>query len=45
MDEIIVLDRGTIVERGTHSNLLAGGGLYYRMWDLQNRILVDKMNV
>ncbi len=45
MDEIIVLDHGTIIERGTHSSLLAGGGLYYRMWDLQNRILDDKMNM
>jgi len=45
MDEIIVLDHGSIVEGGTHSNLLARGGLYCRMWDLQNRLLSDKMDV
>ncbi len=41
MDEIIVLDHGTIVERGSHSELLASGGLYCRMWDFQRRILVE----
>ncbi len=34
-DEILVLDRGTIVERGTHGELLARGGLYASMWDRQ----------
>ena len=34
-DEIIVLDAGTIVERGTHYQLLAGGGLYASMWNRQ----------
>ena len=34
-DEILVLDRGTIVERGRHSELLARGGLYASMWDRQ----------
>jgi ATP-binding cassette subfamily C protein CydC len=36
MDEIIVLDRGRIVERGTHAQLAAAGGLYRRMLDIQN---------
>ncbi|MRR32479.1 ATP-binding cassette domain-containing protein, partial [bacterium] len=40
MDEILVLDRGRIVERGSHAGLLARNGLYRRMWDLQNRMLV-----
>jgi ATP-binding cassette subfamily B protein len=34
-DEIIVLDQGTIVERGTHHQLLAAGGLYASMWNRQ----------
>jgi ATP-binding cassette, subfamily B, heavy metal transporter len=36
-DEIIVLDRGVVAERGTHSALLAGGGLYANMWRHQHR--------
>jgi ATP-binding cassette subfamily B protein len=34
-DEILVLDRGRIVERGTHAALLGRDGLYARMWRLQ----------
>src|SRR4051795_13579403 len=34
-DEIIVLDQGVIVERGTHQALLAKGGLYASMWNRQ----------
>ncbi|MGA2291470.1 ABCB family ABC transporter ATP-binding protein/permease [Bradyrhizobium sp.] len=34
-DEIIVLDQGRIAERGTHSELLASGGLYASMWNRQ----------
>jgi len=34
-DEIIVLDRGAIAERGTHHQLLASGGLYAGMWNRQ----------
>jgi ABC-type transport system involved in Fe-S cluster assembly fused permease/ATPase subunit len=34
-DEILVLDRGIIVERGTHQRLLAAGGLYASMWNRQ----------
>ena len=33
--EILVLDRGRIVERGTHVALLAANGAYARMWRLQ----------
>jgi ABC-type transport system involved in Fe-S cluster assembly fused permease/ATPase subunit len=34
-DEIIVLDEGAIIERGTHQALLARGGLYAGMWNRQ----------
>ena len=34
-DEILVLDKGIIVERGTHQRLLAEGGLYASMWNRQ----------
>ena len=34
-DEIIVLDKGTIVERGTHNDLIEQNGLYAQMWELQ----------
>jgi ATP-binding cassette subfamily B protein len=34
-DEIIVLDRGLIVERGTHTSLLEQGGRYAAMWRAQ----------
>ena len=34
-DEILVLDKGSIVERGTHAQLLAHDGLYASMWNCQ----------
>src|SRR5215468_1124130 len=34
-DEILVLDEGIIVERGSHQQLLAQGGLYASMWNRQ----------
>jgi ATP-binding cassette subfamily B protein len=34
-DEIIVLDQGMIVERGSHQRLLALGGLYASLWNRQ----------
>jgi ATP-binding cassette subfamily B protein len=34
-DEILVLDHGRIIERGTHMALLAANGSYARMWRLQ----------
>ena len=33
--QIIVLDHGRIVERGTHASLLAARGLYAQMWERQ----------
>jgi len=34
-DEILVLDKGRVVERGSHVTLLMQGGLYAQMWALQ----------
>jgi ATP-binding cassette subfamily B protein len=36
-DQILVMDRGRIVERGSHSDLLAQGGQYAQMWRLQQK--------
>lgn len=37
-DEIIILDEGKIIERGTHEELLEKRGYYYGIWALQNSI-------
>ncbi|HEX3722519.1 MAG TPA: thiol reductant ABC exporter subunit CydC [Nitrolancea sp.] len=38
MDEILVLDGGRIVERGTHVELAHAGGLYQRMLEVQDQV-------
>jgi len=35
-DEIIVMDKGKIIECGTHQNLIKAGGLYKKLIDLQS---------
>jgi ATP-binding cassette, subfamily C, bacterial CydC len=40
MDEILVLERGRIVERGTHTELEARHGTYRRMLEIQREIFV-----
>jgi ATP-binding cassette subfamily B protein len=36
-NEILVLEHGRIIERGTHTGLLLQGGIYAQMWRLQQR--------
>jgi ABC-type transport system involved in Fe-S cluster assembly fused permease/ATPase subunit len=37
-DEILVLDKGVIAERGSHEELLARGGIYSAMWSRQRQV-------
>ncbi|HJE19405.1 MAG TPA: ABC transporter ATP-binding protein/permease [Aliicoccus persicus] len=37
-DQILVLNKGEIVERGTHDELIRLGGIYNNMYQLQNRV-------
>jgi len=41
IDEILVLDAGRVLERGTHEQLRAAGGLYSRMLKTQRELLVE----
>src|SRR5437870_526270 len=36
-NRIVVVDDGVITEQGTHAELIAGGGLYKQLYDLQFR--------
>ncbi|MFE0677078.1 ABC transporter ATP-binding protein [Streptomyces sp. NPDC058867] len=36
MDRLVVLDRGTVVEQGTHDQLLAAEGAYAKLWQHQS---------
>jgi len=40
-DQILVMDQGQIVERGTHSELLMANGRYTEMWQMQERVALD----
>ncbi len=37
-DDILVIDKGQVVERGRHDDLLAQKGLYARMWNRQQKV-------
>jgi ATP-binding cassette subfamily C protein CydCD len=41
VDKILVMNHGQIVEQGTQAELLAGHGIYRRLWNTQNRILTE----
>lgn len=41
-DQILVMDEGRIVERGTHETLLARGGLYRHLHERQHRLEADR---
>ena len=42
MDEILVMEDGHIVERGTHEELIEADGLYRRMVEVQDRMLAAR---
>jgi len=41
-DQILVMDNGRIVERGTHTSLLAASGAYRRLYELQFEMPVPR---
>ena len=43
-DKIIVLDKGEIIEEGTHSELLDKQGQYYRLWEMQQGNFMNTVN-
>ncbi len=43
-DQILVMDGGRIVERGTHDELLATGRHYARMWRLQQQERAEEVS-
>lgn len=45
MDRLVVLDRGRIVEQGTHGQLLASSGAYAKLWQHQSGGFLDGVPV
>ena len=41
MDRLVILDKGRIVEQGTHADLLAAGGHYASLWQRQSGGFID----
>jgi ABC-type transport system involved in cytochrome bd biosynthesis fused ATPase/permease subunit len=41
IDEILVLEEGKIIQRGTHTTLSTQPGLYRQIWQAQNQLLFE----
>jgi ATP-binding cassette subfamily B multidrug efflux pump len=41
MDRLVVLEKGRIVEEGSHAQLLASGGHYAMLWERQSGGFLD----
>ncbi|MCW5720276.1 MAG: ABC transporter ATP-binding protein [Devosia sp.] len=41
MDRLVVLDKGRIVEQGTHAELVDSGGIYSQLWSRQSGGFID----
>ncbi|MNU11271.1 Iron import ATP-binding/permease protein IrtA [compost metagenome] len=41
MDRLVVLDKGKIVEQGTHAQLVDSGGIYSHLWQRQSGGFID----
>jgi ABC-type transport system involved in Fe-S cluster assembly fused permease/ATPase subunit len=40
-DQILVMDHGQVIERGTHTELISLNGKYAEMWQMQERSTLD----
>ncbi|UJW74310.1 ABC transporter ATP-binding protein [Rhizobium sp. SL42] len=45
LDRLVVMDKGRIIEQGTHSDLVARGGLYSELWARQSGGFLDTKGV
>jgi len=41
VDHIVVLDQGQVAQEGRHDELLASGGLYQRLWEMQTGFVIS----
>lgn len=42
MDEILVMDKGRIIERGTHEELISKKCVYYKLWSIQQQYITER---